>query len=87
MLAAVQFIDGQVLPAQFATSRIDREVVWALANKIKCVHNPEFIVDKVETWHQRVAIDFANDRPVLQHMLLAPKGISPPLSNEEILSK
>lgn len=86
--AAVQLIDGQVLPAQFAPSQIDREEVWALINKIKCVHNPDFSVDKVKAWHQRVTIDFASEGPILQQLILAPKGISsPPLSNEEILSK
>lgn len=85
--AAVQLIDGQVLPTQFGQPQMDRDEVWDLVNKIQCVHNPEFSVDKIKAWHQRVIVDLANDRPALQQLVLAPKGINPPLSNEEVLSK
>lgn len=85
--AAVQLIDGQVLPAQFAPHQLDREEVWNLVNKVKCVCNPEFTVDKIKAWSQRVTIEFLNDMPVLEQLIPAPRGIDPPLSNEDILSK
>ncbi|GES65502.1 immune-responsive protein [Aspergillus terreus] len=81
-VAAVQLVDGQVLPQQFHPERVDRDVIWRLVDKTECFHTPE-LGGKYE---QRVTVAF-HDGSKISRTLEAPKGVSPPLSNEEVLDK
>lgn len=82
-VAALQLADGHVLPAQFHQEAIDRDDVWRLISKTICKQN-----DNLDNpWAQRVTIEFADQRPTLVQAVKAPKGIKPPMSNEEVVSK
>ncbi|KKK20504.1 hypothetical protein ARAM_001108 [Aspergillus rambellii] len=81
-VAAVQLIDGQVSLAQFHQSLLDRDRIWELVNKTECYHTPEL----GEKYEQRVTITFS-DGSIITKTLDAPKGVNPPLSNQEILDK
>lgn len=85
--AAVQLIDRQVLPAQFTTSKIERDDVWELIQKITCNHNKSFDENATTAWYQKVTVEFKDGRDKLKQFVRAPKGIDPPLSNDEILTK
>ena len=80
--AAVQLVDAQVSPQEFHRDLIDRDSIWALVDKTECVDSPE-LGGKFE---QRVTITFA-DGDIISETVNAPKGVSPPLSNQEILEK
>ncbi|KAL3458889.1 hypothetical protein BJX64DRAFT_291796 [Aspergillus heterothallicus] len=81
-VAAVQMVDGQVLPQQFRADQLDREVIWELVEKTECVQNNEF----KEIFSQRASIHFS-DGSKISKTLQAPKGVDPPLSNQEIVDK
>ncbi|KAL4894253.1 hypothetical protein BDV59DRAFT_201096 [Aspergillus ambiguus] len=81
-VAAVQLVDGQVLPQQFSPENIDRDIIWELVEKTDCFHTP----DIGEKFEQRVTISF-RDGTELSYTLEAPRGVDPPLSNDEILHK
>ena len=80
--AAVQLVDTQVSPQEFHHSLIDRDSIWALVDKTECVHSPEL----GGRFEQRVTITFA-DGDIISETVHAPKGVDPPLSNQEILEK
>jgi len=84
--AAVQLLDRQVLPAQFAASQLDRPSIWDLVDKIHCTHNAAFDENATTAWYQQVTVDF-HDGKSLKQLVHAPKGIDPPLTNAEILTK
>lgn len=84
-ICAVQLVDGQVLLSQFADSKLDRDEVWKLADRIDCEHGPEF--DHITRGcgaHVTVRFD---DGSVLEEIIDQPRGFDPPLSNEEIHAK
>lgn len=83
--AAVQLVDGQVLPSQFRHDQLDREVIWKLIEKIKCFHAADSVLGN-DGYAQRVTINL-NDGMVLSETLDAPKSVEPGLSNQEILEK
>lgn len=86
-VAAVQLVDGQVLPTQFRPSLLDRDSLWEVIDKTECVHAPELDPG----YAQRVTITFdwqqQQQQQTLSQTLPAPKGVSPALTNEEILDK
>jgi aconitate decarboxylase len=81
-VAAVQMVDGQVLPQQFRADQLDRDVIWELVEKTECVQNDMF----TEIFSQRATIVF-RDGSEISKTLKAPKGVDPTLSNEEIVDK
>ncbi|PCG89036.1 MmgE/PrpD [Penicillium occitanis (nom. inval.)] len=81
--AAVQLVDGQVLPNQFRDEQLDRDVVWNLIEKMKCFYALDL---GDERYAQRVTITL-NDGTELSETLDNPRSVSPGLSNEEILEK
>ncbi|KAJ5311727.1 hypothetical protein N7476_007587 [Penicillium atrosanguineum] len=81
-VAAVQLVDGQVLPQDFHQDLLDRDVLWALVDKTECFHTPEL----GEKYEQRVTLAF-EDGEVITQTLAAPLDVAPGLSNEEILEK
>ncbi|KAJ5668361.1 2-methylcitrate dehydratase PrpD [Penicillium maclennaniae] len=91
--AAMQILEGEVQPAQFAPSKLEREDVWELMDKIQCVHNTSFDGTVDEIWQQRlhaelwVQEDQAGETLTLTEFVAAPRGNLVPLSNAEILEK
>ncbi|KAL4805134.1 hypothetical protein BDV18DRAFT_25355 [Aspergillus unguis] len=81
-VAAVQLVDGQVLPEQFRSDLLDRDEIWELVGKTECVLTEEF----KEIYEQRATVEFEDGSTVSQY-LPASKGVDPPLSNEEIVHK
>ncbi|KAI0409867.1 hypothetical protein F4802DRAFT_4912 [Xylaria palmicola] len=84
-ISGTQLIDGQVLIAQFADSKLNREEVWELVNKTTCHHDTQF--DKPN--HQcgaHVVIEF-DDGTTVEDTVQMPKGFDPPITNEEIRGK
>jgi aconitate decarboxylase len=81
--AAVQLVDGQVLPNQFRHDQLNRGIVWDLIGKTECLHAPDLGEDR---YTQRVTITL-NDGTVLSETLDNPRSVSPGLSNQEILEK
>ncbi|OJJ45316.1 hypothetical protein ASPZODRAFT_143957 [Penicilliopsis zonata CBS 506.65] len=85
--AAMQLLDGQVQPAQFAPAQLERVEVWELMERIVCVHNPA-----LDTYQQRIHVEIGLDDETvalttLTQFVDAPRGNKIPLSNEEILDK
>jgi aconitate decarboxylase len=84
-IAATKLIDGQVLLRQFADSQLDRDDVWELTHKCSCFHDPQF--DQRNKGVGASVVIKMNNGEVIQGSLDAPKGYSPPVSNQEILEK
>ena len=82
-VAATQIIFKQVLPAQFSPQMLDNDRVWRLANLTTCelTKDPE-----APRGRQTVTIEFG-DGTVLAQTVEAPRGVLPPLSNDEIVDK
>ncbi|GLA88383.1 hypothetical protein AtubIFM56815_002834 [Aspergillus tubingensis] len=79
---ALQVVDWEVVPAQFAPGKLNREELWKVMEMIECREVKEFD----HSWAQRVRITF-EDGEILETMLKAPRGVHPGLSNEEVLEK
>lgn len=80
-VAATQLVDGQVLAAQFAADKLDRDEIWDLVAKSTCERGPE-----KKTWKQTATVTF-KDGTVLTGVAQAPRGIDPALTNEEVVEK
>jgi len=81
-VAALQLVDGEVLPSQFSSEKLDQDKVWDLVEKIKCRAIQEFDF----SYAQRLTIEF-DDNSKIAVTLKAPRGVDPPLSNEDVLQK
>jgi aconitate decarboxylase len=81
-VAATQLVHGQVLAAQFRHDKLELDLVWNLVNKTTCHHNTEFTQKAM----QRATVTF-KDKPTLTTLVDAPRGVYPPLTNEEIVEK
>jgi aconitate decarboxylase len=84
--AAVQLVDGQVLMAQFGADKLNRAEVVALMQKVNPIHDAEFDKDKKDGFRTIMKITF-DDGTVVEENVAAWKGISPPVSNEDIVEK
>ena len=85
-IAAVQLVDQEVLLEQFEESKLDRNEVWELVEKSVCVHNERF--DRLSyEMGAVVTIEFKDGRPRLQKVVDKPRGMDPPISNQEIVEK
>lgn len=80
--AAVQLVDTQVSPREFHHDMIDRDSIWDLVDKTECVHSPGL----GGRFEQKITITFM-DGDTISQVVHVPKGVSPPLSNTEILDK
>ena len=85
-VAACQLLDGQVLPPQFSEKNLDRDAIWSLVDKIECVHNIGFDEEKA-SFRQRVTFNFEDSQASVSETREEPRGLSPPLSNEETMAK
>lgn len=84
---AVAIIDKAALLDQFAPSRINADDVWELIPRIIARHDEVFDREgKLSRGKTRVRIAF-RDGQVLETLLVAGRGVVPPLTNEEIVEK
>ncbi|KAF3056279.1 Cis-aconitate decarboxylase [Daldinia childiae] len=86
-IGAVYLVDEQVTPAQFRNDKLDRDEVWRLVNITTCEHNPEYSKSSQEKAKTKVTITFRDGSAPLSYEQGAPRGVQPPLSNEEVLDK
>ncbi|KAL6717780.1 hypothetical protein ACLMJK_003865 [Lecanora helva] len=85
-LAAVQFVDKQVLLEQFSEDRLNRDQVWDLVEKTVCVHSEKF--DRLTfEMGATVTIELKDGRATLRELVEKPRGMDPPATNEEIVGK
>ncbi|KAE8444117.1 hypothetical protein EG329_000899 [Mollisiaceae sp. DMI_Dod_QoI] len=80
-VAATQMVDNQVMPQQFRHAMLDRDIVWDLVRKMKCVLNKGWTKAQ-----QSVEIKF-KDGSTMQAQLASARGTYPELSNAEIVEK
>ncbi|KAF2738430.1 putative immune-responsive protein [Polyplosphaeria fusca] len=80
--AATQLVDGSVLPAQFSHSKLERDEVWELVEKVHCIHNASM----GNLYLTRVTVEFDAGTKVVKE-LAAPRSVTPGLTDEEILNK
>lgn len=86
--AACQIVDGAVLAEQFTPTSLGRDEVWRWVDKIRCVHNLEFDKDNKTMWFQRMTVTFKVGKgQKVEAFVQAPRGVTPLLTNEEILEK
>ncbi|TPX10021.1 uncharacterized protein E0L32_001218 [Thyridium curvatum] len=86
-VGATYLVDEQVTPAQFRTDKLDRDQVWQLVDATTCEENKSYASTGLGKTSQRVTISFKDGSPSISHEELAPKGVLPPLTNQEILYK
>ncbi|GKZ90273.1 hypothetical protein AnigIFM59636_001953 [Aspergillus niger] len=79
---ALQVLDGEIVPGQFAPGMLNREELWDVIRLVECREDKELD----NTWAQRVKITF-EDGEVVEKLLKAPKGVHPGVTNEEVLQK
>lgn len=84
--AAAQLIDHQVLMAQFGADRLNRPSVRRLMSVVRPTHNVDFDSSPDATFKTKITVAF-NDGTSLTSAVNAPKGINPPVSNEDIVVK
>ena len=81
-VAATQMIDGVVLPPCFRYDMLNRDNVWGLVEKMNTVRK----INKDYVGESAVEIRF-KDGEILKAQVKAARGVSPDLTNEEIVEK
>ncbi|KIV84595.1 hypothetical protein PV11_00367 [Exophiala sideris] len=83
-VAASQFIDHNVLIAQFEPAMLDRDAVWGLVEKTTCVQN-----DNLSKFAQRVTVSYEEGSGIgpISGKVENARGVDPEMSNEDILEK
>lgn len=81
-VAATYIVDSAVLPAQFSSQMIERDLVWDLVGKTTCELRKDFskLRTRVTVWLKGRSDPVVADRETA-------KSLMPPLSNREILEK
>ena len=72
--------------AQFSAERLNRPLLRQLMAKVTPKHNPELDMNKTVGWRTNMTIKF-KDGTEFKESVEAPKGIKPPVSNEDIVDK
>jgi aconitate decarboxylase len=80
-VAVTQMVDGSVLPPSFRFDMLERNEVWGLVDKTTCVLN-----SGLTKWSQRVTVTL-KDGTKLSAEMRTPRGVSPELTNGEIVEK
>ncbi|KAI0384974.1 hypothetical protein F5Y04DRAFT_202875 [Hypomontagnella monticulosa] len=84
-IGAIQLVDGQVLIAEFANHKMDRDIVWDLVYKTKCHHDTQF--DKPNHGcGAHIVVEF-DDGFTVEETIQMPRGFDPPITDEEIRTK
>jgi aconitate decarboxylase len=81
-VAVTQIIDGAVLPSCFRYDMLNREKLWELVERTRCVQR----IVKGKKWASDVEVRF-KDGKVLKANVDAARGVSPELSNGGIVEK
>jgi aconitate decarboxylase len=84
--ASAQLVDKQVLMEQFGAQKLNRPLIRGLMNKVSPTHNSAFDVAGNLGWTTKVTIRF-KDGTEVTNRTEGPKGISPPATNEDIVTK
>jgi aconitate decarboxylase len=86
--AAAQLVDGQVLMAQFSAEKLNRPLLRELMAKIRPTYNKELDSSQSQGlgWRTNMTVKF-RDGTELKESVKAPRGIEPPVSNEDIVDK
>ncbi|KAH0843474.1 hypothetical protein AYO21_07250 [Fonsecaea monophora] len=84
--AAAQLVDRQVSMVQFGASRLNRPLLRELMSKTTPTHNTAFDATKTSRWRTVMTVKFADGTEV-QGSIEAPRGIMPPVSNDDIVHK
>lgn len=85
--AAAQLLDREVLMAQFGAAKLNRAEVRTLMAKIQPVQEPTLDQTLDTRFTTIVTVHFRDSADVLQERVEAAKGISPPVSNADIVDK
>lgn len=83
-IAAVQLLDREVLLKAFQEYNLDRDAIWQLVDKTKCIWQPEF--DKKAAWYTAVSVTFTDGKTVRKEVSVSTTMASL-LSEEGILEK
>ena len=85
---AVAVLDGEVLPKQFTASRLNSDDVWDLIPRINAHIDPDFDkdTDPSHNLQTRARIRFTDGKE-LDSYRVAPKMVTPGISNDEIVTK
>ena len=84
--AAAQLLDREVLMAQYGADKLNRPLIRELMKKVKPQHNTDFDKDPKLGFRTDITVRF-KDGTDLRSSVNAPKGIQPPVSNEDIIDK
>ena len=84
--AAVQLLDGQVLMDQYGAEKLNRQSLRELTEKIRPTHNEEFDKSKITGWRTVMTVSFTDGTKV-REQVEAPRGIRPPVTNDEVSDK
>ena len=84
--AAAQLLDKEVLMAQYGADKLNRPLIRDIMKKVRPTHNTDFDKDPKMGFRTDVTVRF-RDGTVLRSSANAPKGIQPPVSNEDIMGK
>ena len=85
--AAAQLMDREVLMSQFGASKLNRPAIRVLMDKIEPVHDTTLDENIDTRWVTIVTVYFNDSFEGLRAQVAAPSGISPPVSNDNILEK
>ena len=80
---AVQLIDKELSPSSYGREKINRSELYDLIKRTECVHQKLFDA----SYTTRITISVHDESEQLTETVQTPKGINPPLSNEEIRGK
>jgi aconitate decarboxylase len=80
-VAATQMVDNEVMPQQFRSDMLDRDITWNIVDKMSCKLNKEWLLSQ-----QSIEVKF-KDGAVMKEHVEAARGVDPELSNEEIVDK
>ncbi|KAH8660474.1 hypothetical protein BX600DRAFT_57061 [Xylariales sp. PMI_506] len=82
-VAATQIVYGEVMPAEFRHDMLENDDLWRLVDVTEC----EVYADPATPiGQQEVAIEFEDGTSLVQRVEV-PRGVVPPLSNNEIVDK
>lgn len=84
--AAAQLLDGEVLMSQYGAAKMGRPELRQLAARVKPTHNEKFDKEKRMQWRTVVTVRL-KDGTELEEAVGAPRGIMPPVTNDEIVDK
>ena len=85
-IAALQFLDRQVLLDNFSEDKLDRDGLWMLVDKITCTHDERF--DRLSyEFGAAVTVEINDGKSLLQRIADRPAGLERPVTNQEIVEK